>query len=82
MSGRIAARAGEPHLQSGSRTTTRTTKRYGAGARTRLAGKLAIAGLAVTTEDEVHELERAGVDAVIVGVSDVSPLAGKAPREV
>jgi indole-3-glycerol phosphate synthase len=30
------------------------------------AGKLAIADLAVTTEDEVQELERAGVDAVIV----------------
>lgn len=30
------------------------------------AGKLAIADLAVATEDEVHELERAGMDAVIV----------------
>ncbi len=46
------------------------------------AGKLAIADLAVTTEDEVYELERAGVDAVIVRASDVSPLAGEAPPEV
>jgi indole-3-glycerol phosphate synthase len=46
------------------------------------AGKLAIADLVVTTEDEVHELERAGVDAVIVHADDVSPLAGDAPPEV
>ena len=46
------------------------------------AGKLAIADLAVTTEDEVHELERAGVDAVIVHSPDVSPLVGEAPPEV
>ena len=46
------------------------------------AGKLAIADLTVTTEDEVHELERAGVDAVIVHAADVSPLAGEAPPEV
>ena len=46
------------------------------------AGKLAIADLAVTTEYEVHELERAGVDAVIVHAADVSPLAGEAPPEV
>jgi indole-3-glycerol phosphate synthase len=46
------------------------------------AGKLAIADLTVITEDEVHELERAGVDAVIVRAADVSPLAGEAPPEV
>lgn len=46
------------------------------------AGKLAIADLAVTTEDEVQELERAGVDAVIVHSADVSPLVGEAPPEV
>jgi indole-3-glycerol phosphate synthase len=46
------------------------------------AGKLAIADLAVTTEDEVYELERAGVDAVIVHAADVSPLVGDAPPEV
>jgi indole-3-glycerol phosphate synthase len=46
------------------------------------AGKLAIADLAVTTEHEVQELERAGVDAVIVHAADVSPLVGDAPPEV
>lgn len=46
------------------------------------AGKLAIADLAATTEAEVHELERAGVDAVIVRAADVSPLAGDAPPQV
>jgi indole-3-glycerol phosphate synthase len=46
------------------------------------AGKLAIADFAVTTEDEVYELERAGVDAVIVHAADVSPLVGEAPPEV
>ena len=46
------------------------------------AGKLAIADLTITTEDEVHELERAGVDAVIVHAADVSPLVGDAPPEV
>jgi hypothetical protein len=46
------------------------------------AGKLAIADLVVTTEHEVHELERAGVDAVIVHAADVSPLVGDAPPEV
>jgi indole-3-glycerol phosphate synthase len=46
------------------------------------AGKLAIADLAITTEEEVHELERAGVDAVIVHSADVSPLVGDAPPEV
>ena len=46
------------------------------------AGKLAIADLAVTTEEEVHELERAGVDGVIVATADVAPLAGDAPPEV
>jgi indole-3-glycerol phosphate synthase len=46
------------------------------------AGKLAIADLAVTTEHEVQELERAGVDAVIVHAEDVSPLVGDAPPEV
>ncbi len=45
------------------------------------AGKLAIADLAVSTED-VQELQRAGVDAVIVHADDVSPLVGDAPPEV
>ena len=46
------------------------------------AGKLAIADLRLTTPDEVHELERAGCDAVIVHGHDVSPLAGGPPPEV
>jgi indole-3-glycerol phosphate synthase len=46
------------------------------------AGKLAIADLRRTTPDEVHELEQAGCDAVIVHSSDVSPLAGAPPPEV
>jgi hypothetical protein len=46
------------------------------------AGKLVIAELTVTTEDEVQELERAGVDAVIVYADDVSPLVADAPPEV
>ncbi|HUJ92121.1 MAG TPA: hypothetical protein VLW05_05435 [Gaiellaceae bacterium] len=47
------------------------------------AGKLAIADLPLTTLDEVAELERAGVDAVIVQKGgDVSLLAGGPPPEV
>jgi indole-3-glycerol phosphate synthase len=46
------------------------------------AGKLAIADLTVTTEEEVQELERAGVDAVIVHAADVSPLVGELPPDV
>jgi indole-3-glycerol phosphate synthase len=46
------------------------------------AGKLAIADLDVTNRDEVAELERAGVDAVIVGTPNVSGLASAAPPEV
>jgi indole-3-glycerol phosphate synthase len=38
------------------------------------AGKLAIAGVPVPGRDEVAELERAGVDAVIVGAGDVPAL--------
>jgi indole-3-glycerol phosphate synthase len=47
------------------------------------AGKLAIADLPLTTLDEVAELERAGVDAVIVHQGgDISLLAGGPPPEV
>jgi indole-3-glycerol phosphate synthase len=46
------------------------------------AGKLAIADLPLTTLEEVAELERAGVDAVIVQQGDISLLAGGAPPEV
>ena len=46
------------------------------------AGKLAIADLRVTTRDEIAELERAGIDAVIVGTRDLAGLASAAPPEV
>ena len=46
------------------------------------AGKLAIADLPVTTRDEIAELERAGVDAVIVGTRDLAGLVSAAPPEV
>jgi indole-3-glycerol phosphate synthase len=46
------------------------------------AGKLAIADLNVTTRDEVLALERAGIDAVLVGSSNVAHLVGGAPPEV
>jgi hypothetical protein len=47
------------------------------------AGKLAIAEVAVSGRDQVDELERAGVDAVLVGAADdVAGLAGRAPPEV
>lgn len=46
------------------------------------AGKLAVAEVAVSSRDEVDELERAGVDAVIVGARDVAGLVGGAPPQV
>jgi indole-3-glycerol phosphate synthase len=46
------------------------------------AGKLAIADLNVTTREEVDELERAGVDAVIAGTLDIVTLVSAAPPEV
>jgi indole-3-glycerol phosphate synthase len=46
------------------------------------AGKLAIADLDVTSREEVAELERAGVDAVIVGTRNVANLVSAAPPEV
>jgi indole-3-glycerol phosphate synthase len=46
------------------------------------AGKLAIADLPATTREEVLALERAGIDAVLVGSSDVAHLVGGAPPEV
>ena len=46
------------------------------------AGKLAIADLAVTTPDEIAELERAGVDAVIVASQNLAGLVRAAPPEV
>jgi hypothetical protein len=46
------------------------------------AGKLAIADLDVTTPDEIAELERAGVDAVIVATQSIAGLVRAAPPEV
>ena len=46
------------------------------------AGKLAIAELSGASADDVAELERAGVDAVLVTAGDVGTLVGDAPPEV
>jgi indole-3-glycerol phosphate synthase len=46
------------------------------------AGKLAIAGVHAASREQVVELERAGVDAVIVGARDVAELVGDAPPQV
>jgi indole-3-glycerol phosphate synthase len=46
------------------------------------AGKLAIADLQVTSPEEIEELERAGVDAVIVGGRSIAGLVRAAPPEV
>lgn len=46
------------------------------------AGKLAIADVEVTSPEEIEELERAGVDAVIVGVQSIAGLVRAAPPEV
>ncbi len=46
------------------------------------AGKLAIAELSAASRYDVDELERAGVDAVIVSGSDVGSLVGDTPPEV
>jgi indole-3-glycerol phosphate synthase len=46
------------------------------------AGKLAIAEVPVSSREQVDELERAGVDAVIVGSRNVAELVGDAAPEV
>ena len=46
------------------------------------AGKLAVAEVPVPTREQVVELERAGVDAVIVGARNVAELVGDAPPPV
>ncbi|MFL6030768.1 MAG: hypothetical protein ACJ74D_12160 [Gaiellaceae bacterium] len=46
------------------------------------AGKLAVAEVPVSSRDQVDELERAGVDAVIVGARNVAGLVGDAPPQV
>jgi indole-3-glycerol phosphate synthase len=42
------------------------------------AGKLAVADIPVLSREQVDELERAGVDAVIVGARNVADLVGEA----
>jgi indole-3-glycerol phosphate synthase len=46
------------------------------------AGKLAIAELGSASRTEIEELERAGVDAVLVGAGNVEQLVGDTPPEV
>ena len=46
------------------------------------AGKLAVADVPVSSREQVDELERAGVDAVIVGARNVAELVGDAPPQV
>ena len=46
------------------------------------AGKLAVADVPVSSREQVEELERAGVDAVIVGARNVAELVGGAPPQV
>jgi indole-3-glycerol phosphate synthase len=46
------------------------------------AGKLAVADVPGSSREQVDELERAGVDAVIVGARNVTELVGDAPPQV
>lgn len=46
------------------------------------AGKLAVADIGAQTREEIDELERAGVDGVIVGAGNIAHLVGVAPPEV
>jgi indole-3-glycerol phosphate synthase len=46
------------------------------------AGKLAVADIAVSSREAVVALERAGMDAVIVGAGNVAELVGGAPPDV
>ena len=46
------------------------------------AGKLAVAEVPVSDREQVIELERAGVDAVIVGTRNVAELVGDVPPQV
>ena len=46
------------------------------------AGKLAVAEVPVSTRDQVEQLERAGVDAVIVGAGNIAELVGQLPPQV
>jgi hypothetical protein len=46
------------------------------------AGKIAIAGLEIVTREDVLALERAGIDAVLVGAGHVAELVGSQPPDV
>jgi indole-3-glycerol phosphate synthase len=46
------------------------------------AGKLAVADVHVSSREQIDELERAGVDAVIVGARDVADFVGHEPPQV
>ena len=46
------------------------------------AGKLAVADVGESSREQVDELERAGVDAVIVGTRNVAELVGDIPPQV
>jgi indole-3-glycerol phosphate synthase len=46
------------------------------------AGKLAVADVPVSSREQIDQLERAGVDAAIVGARDVADLVGDEPPEV
>jgi indole-3-glycerol phosphate synthase len=46
------------------------------------AGKLAVADVPVFSRDQIDELERAGVDAVIVGARNVADLVGDTPPQI
>jgi len=46
------------------------------------AGKLAVVDVPVSTREQVDELERAGVDAVIIGAQNVAELVRDAPPQV
>jgi indole-3-glycerol phosphate synthase len=46
------------------------------------AGKLAVADVGESSREQVDELERAGVDAVIVGTRNVAELVGDDPPQV
>jgi indole-3-glycerol phosphate synthase len=46
------------------------------------AGKLAVAAVTVSSREQVDELERAGVDAVIVGAQNVTELVSDVPPPV
>jgi indole-3-glycerol phosphate synthase len=46
------------------------------------AGKLAVADVGASSREQVDELERAGVDAVIVGTQNVAELVGDIPPQV